>query len=171
MQYSKQRRSIIVLLGFGAIVLGAAQLGAFSGSRPKSIGVVESRLSPPSLAPNSVSSQAALYPNHPQRQYAEIAPLVYQGDGVTAMTRLRAVLERLDRTQVITHEPGYLYAQCATPLMRFVDDVEFALDNRRHVIDVRSASRIGHSDFGVNRERIEKIRVLFAGSPSAVVMN
>lgn len=144
-----------------ALMVGAAQLGAFSGSPPSDIGVKAGRLKPPSPTPNSVSSQAALWPDAPQAASAMIEPLRYSGDGRAAMRKLAAILRTMERTVLVTDEPGYLYAQSTTKLMRFTDDVEFYLDEAAGVIHVRSASRIGHGDRGVNRDRVETIRAAF----------
>ena len=55
-------------------------------------------------------------------------------------------------------KPDYLYAEYSSALFGFVDDVEFYFPPETHIIHVRSASRLGHSDLGVNRKRIEAIR-------------
>jgi uncharacterized protein (DUF1499 family) len=60
--------------------------------------------------------------------------------------------------EIVKREPGYLYVQFTTRLMKYVDDAEFWFDPDKQVIQVRSASRLGKSDLGVNRERIEFIR-------------
>ena len=78
------------------------------------------------------------------------------------MARLKALVQATDGAQIVKSEPGYLYATYSTPLMRYVDDVEFWLDPAGAVIQVRSASRIGKSDLGANRTRIEALRVRFA---------
>ncbi len=148
--------AIVLLLP--ALLIGAAQLGALSGSAPTDLGVKAGRLKPPSSTPNSVTSQAALYPDHPQAARAAIEPLRYPGDGRAAMRKLAAILRATERTVLVTDEPGYLYAQSTTKLMHFTDDVEFYLDEAAGVIHVRSASRVGHGDRGVNRARVEAIR-------------
>ena len=74
------------------------------------------------------------------------------------MQRIRKVVEAMPGAKVVRYDSGYLYAQFTTPMMKFVDDVEFWFDPRAGVIQVRSASRIGRKDFGVNRERIEGLR-------------
>lgn len=61
-------------------------------------------------------------------------------------------------------EPDYLYAQYTTPLMKYVDDVEFWFDPVKGAVQVRSASRIGQSDLGANRKRIEAVRAALAAS-------
>ena len=171
MTRSLVRRTLRALLrlalatgAIGLLAIGAGQLGAWSGRPPPDLGVVDGRLRPPSPTPNSVSSQADLYPDHPQRDYARIAPLRYQGDGRAALQQLAAVLTRQERTEVVRLEPDYLAARSQTPLMRFTDDLEFVLSAREGVIHLRSASRLGYGDRGVNRARIEAIRLAFAAA-------
>ncbi len=147
---------IVILLPLLALL--AAQFGAFKGTAPTTLGIRDGRLKPPSKTPNSVTSQAGLYPDHPQAQRAAIAPLTFKGDGKAAMQKIARILRGMDRTEIVTEQPGYLYAQCTTQLMRFTDDVEFWLDESAGVIHVRSASRIGHGDRGVNRARVEAVR-------------
>ena len=151
-------------LAIGAIaiaVFSAGQVGLFAGSPPTNLGVSEGRLQEPSLNPNSVSSQTALYPGHPQLTYAAIAPLQFQGDGEAAMNRLTAILAQSPGTVIVSRDPGYVYAQCSTTVLKFTDDVEFWLDKPKGVIQFRSASRLGRKDFGVNRARMEAIRAKF----------
>ena len=140
----------------------AGRLGALSGRQPENLGLREGKLKPPSKTPNSVSSQAALWPQHPQRERAAIAPLAMRGDGPATMARLAVVIEAMQGARIVERRPGYLYAQYTSELMRFVDDVEFWFDPAAGVIQVRSASRIGHGDRGVNRARIEEIRARLA---------
>ena len=147
----------LVVIGVGAI--GAGQAGLFQGRAPNDLGVRDGRLKPPSATENSVTSQAALYPDHPQRRYADIAPLPLRGDGPATIARIKAVVGAMAGAKIVRSEPDYLYAQYTTRLMKFVDDVEFWFDPVRKVIQVRSASRLGNRDFGVNRARIEAIRL------------
>lgn len=151
--------SAIVTLS--ALLLIAGQAGLLRGEAPADLGAPGGRLKPPSATENSVTSQADLYPDHPQRTYARIAPLRYSGDGPAALARLADLLAAMPRTTVITRQPHYLYAQCSTRWLGFTDDVEFVLDSAAGVIHVRSASRIGRKDFGVNRARVEQIRAQF----------
>ncbi len=154
--------AIMFFVAVAAAVLAAGQLGLLRSSAPGDLGVHGGRLKPPSATPNSVSSQAGLYPGHPQFSYANIEPLRYVGDPAKAMDRLEAVVRSMDRTVVVTREPQYLYAQSSTAMLKFTDDVEFWIDPSNGVIHVRSASRLGRKDFNVNRERVEKIRAQFA---------
>lgn len=151
----------IALLGFAGVIAG--QLGALAGSPPKRLGVAEGRLKPPSSTPNSVSSQASLYPGHPQLAYAAMEPIKLKGDGAGTMRRLAELLRASAGVQLVTDDPDYLYAQWSTPVLKFTDDVEFWLDRQAGVIHFRSASRIGRKDFGVNRARMESIRAQLGG--------
>jgi len=146
--------------------LAAGRLGLLQGQAPSDLGVRNGQLKAPSTTPNSVSSQAAMLANHPRRVEAQIAPLHYQGDGAAAFARLAGLVAGTDGARVVKSEPGYLYATYTTPILRFVDDVEFWLDPAGSVVQVRSASRIGHGDWGVNRARIEALRARFEGQPS-----
>ncbi len=150
----------VVLAAVAAVVAG--QLGFLGGTAPADLGVRDGKLKPPSKTENSVSSQAVLYPDHPQRRYADIAPLALRGDGPATVAKIKAIVEGMDGATVIRSDPGYLYAQFTTRLMKYVDDVEFWFDPANQVIQVRSASRVGRSDFGVNRKRIEAVRAALA---------
>ncbi|MDO8698985.1 MAG: DUF1499 domain-containing protein [Rhodoferax sp.] len=154
---------LVVLMVLAIALVIAGQLGAFSGKPPQKLGVIDGKLRPPSRTPNSVSSQADLYPDHPQKDYAGIAPLHYTGDGNAAMEKLANVLDKSERTVIVTREPGYIYAQSSTALFKFTDDMEFWLDQPNKVIQIRSASRLGRKDFGVNRARMEALRTRFSG--------
>ena len=149
----------IIVVGLPAAALVAGQLNMLSGRRPQDLGERDGLLKPPAAAAwNSVSSQAA---RHPHTDYHEIAPLPYQGDRSAAFSRLAAIVEATPGATVITSQPGYLYAEFQTPLLKFVDDVEFLLDQPASVIQMRSASRLGRKDFGANRKRLEAIRQRF----------
>lgn len=151
----------LVLLAF-AVAL-AAQFGLLRGRMPNDLGARDGRLKPPSMTRNSVSSQAGLYPDHPQRAYAQIAPFPATDGGPQTLERLRRVVEGMDGAKVVKSDPGYLYVQFTTRWMKFVDDCEFWFDPRAGVVQVRSASRLGREDFGVNRERVEAIRARLGG--------
>lgn len=148
-------------------VLLAARFSAFAGHVPDDLGVSAGRLKPPSLTANSVSSQANLYLDHPQRAYASIDPLtLLPGQSPEAsMTRLAEEIGKRDGVAITERKPDYLRAEARTRWMGFVDDLEFWFNPARQVIEVRSASRLGRKDFGVNRERIEAIRQAYLQAP------
>lgn len=134
-----------------AVARKEERLFKLRGTRPSNLGVKDGRLAACSSSPNCVSSQAD------DRQHG-ISPLAFRGDAVTAMEKLAGVVAAIPRTQVMQSRSDYLYVEFATPL-GFVDDVEFYCDGK--AIQVRSASRLGYSDLGVNRKRIEAIRAAF----------
>ncbi len=121
----------------------------FPGKRPKGLGVKEGRLAPCPNKPNCVSSQAS------DRKH-QIAPLPGGPDKSSAMQKLKAIVQGMPGTTVVESSADYLYVEFATRLLGFVDDVEFFHDGTK--IQVRSASRLGYSDMGVNRKRVEAIR-------------
>jgi uncharacterized protein (DUF1499 family) len=145
-------------------VLLAARVGVFSGKAPANIGVRDGKLKPPATTPNSVTSQTDLWPDAPRKDEARIAPIAMQGDGKATIAKIAQVIEDLPGSHLVERRDDYLYAQFTTPLMRFVDDVEFWFDPAAGVVQVRSASRVGRKDFGVNRARVENIRARLAAS-------
>ncbi len=153
---------LIVAVALAVMPVAAGQLGWLQGTPPTDLGVREGRLKPPSATENSVSSQTALYPDHPQRHYADIAPLAVQGDGPATLARIKTIVQGMAGAEVINSDTDYLYAQFTTRWMKFVDDVEFWFDPVNNVIQVRSASRVGRGDLGVNRQRIEAVRAALA---------
>jgi uncharacterized protein (DUF1499 family) len=130
-------------------------MGLLSGKRPADLGVRNGSLKAPPSSPNAVSSQVT-------GGYHQIAPLVYKGSQEQAMKALKQVVESTPNTRIIETKPDYLYAEYASALMGFVDDVEFYLPPGGKIIHVRSASRLGYSDLGANRKRIEAIRARLA---------
>jgi uncharacterized protein (DUF1499 family) len=152
---------ILIALAIAIVALGliiAGQAGMLRGKAPDDLGLKDGKLKGPALTPNSVTSQADLWLDHPRRTYAAIAPLKASGDGSTEMKKIADALKSMPRTTIIKQEPGYIYAQSTTALLKFTDDIEFSLDAGKGIIDVRSASRLGQKDFGVNRARVEAIR-------------
>lgn len=126
----------------------------FAGKRPTNLGVQQGKLTPCPNTPNCVNSQS-------QDAVHKIEPLTFNSTAAEAMTQLKKVIESHERTKIISEAQNYLYTEFTTKIMGFVDDVEFYLDEAAKVIHVRSASRLGQSDLGVNRSRIETIRTKF----------
>jgi uncharacterized protein (DUF1499 family) len=151
--------ALVAVLLLAALLLIAGQAGWLSGRAPADLGVREGRLKPPSRTPNSVSSQADLHAGSGALvDYARIAPLAAGPDPAATMARLRALIEATPGARIVESRPDYLYVQFTTRWLKFVDDAEFWAAEREGVIHVRSASRLGRKDFGVNRARIEGIR-------------
>ena len=156
---------LYALVALVVAVFVAGQAGFLAGKEPPDLGIKDGKLKPPSRTENSVSSQAGLYPDHPMKAYAEIAPFKFTGDGRAAINRIKRIVETTEGARIVRAEPTYLYAQFQTRWLKFVDDVEFFADDDAKLVHVRSASRIGRGDLGVNRTRIEAIRARFAAQP------
>jgi len=132
----------LLTLGFKLMPKGQAKLGLVAG-----------QLSPCPNTPNCVCSED-------NSASAYVAPFAFKGVDESAWLRAKqAVISSGGRIQ--TDEQTYLSAIFSTKWLGFVDDVELRLDADNDVIHVRSASRLGRSDFGVNRERVERLRMLF----------
>jgi uncharacterized protein (DUF1499 family) len=126
----------------------------FNWRRPANLGVTNGRLAPCRRSPNCVSSQA-----DPTDKEHYIAPIEFRG----SMPSLRAALAELPLASIVAAEGEYLYAEFRTPILRFVDDVEFL--KAGDLLHVRSASRLGRRDFKANRNRVEQLRALIRSLP------
>ena len=153
-----QNRPPPIQRGFWAVLiftlfplLGLIILSLFSQLRPPEIGLVGGTLRACPNSPNSVSSLA-------ESEDQRVSPLPMMGDRDKSVEMLTQVIENMPRASVITVAGPYLHAEFQTRLLRFVDDVEFLIDPDAKVIHIRSASRSGHSDLGVNRQRVEVLR-------------
>ena len=159
--------SLLALLCFGIGFLGmtlpaqAALPGLghlFAGNAPTNLGLKADHLAPCPASPNCVLSQ------DPDPAHA-ILPLVYASDRATAYQTLKTILSTFPRTQIITETEDYIRVEFQTRWLGFVDDAEFYFPEETVVIQVRSASRLGESDLGVNRERLEAIRLKMDAIP------
>jgi len=130
------KKSLISLIPF---------LAACAGEPPTDIGMRDGRLSPCPDSPNCVSSFES-------DETHSIAPMA------ASLDQVREVLLSLDEANIVNEQDNYLYAEFTSRIMGYVDDVEFLFDPASGVTHVRSASRLGHSDLGANRKRIENIR-------------
>ena len=126
---------------------------SFSGTRPTNLGMNNGQFAACPNSPNCVLSQA---PVSDTEHY--IAPLAYTGTATEAIGKLTSVIQSAGNAQIVQSTDRYIYAEFTSKLMGFVDDVEFFVDDSAKVIQVRSASRLGQSDLGVNRKRIEEVR-------------
>ena len=121
------------------------------GRMPEEIGVERGALAPCPDKPNCVSSFA-------DDADHQIAPLATLGTSLAAWQGLQSIVEADSSAEIITSSDDYLHAVYTSMLMRYRDDVEFLLREGKNEIAVRSASRVGHGDMGVNRKRVEAIR-------------
>ena len=138
-----------------ALATAAATVLGCRMNRPPVLGPVAGKLLPCPGSPNCVGSQDP-DPGH------QIAPLPARGPIKETMGKLKAAVLAQPRTRVTEEREGYLRAESTSLLFRFVDDVEFLYDGPAQVVHVRSASRVGHSDLGVNQRRVEKLRSALA---------
>jgi len=128
-------------------------LTACAGERPNNLGARGGLLAACPASPNCVASQAV-------DEKHRIQPLAFSDDLDAAFARLKRVLGRRGDATIIEERPDYLRVELRTRL--FVDDGEFLLDRAQRVIHLRSASRLGYSDLGKNRSRMEELRREFS---------
>ena len=95
------------------------------------------------------------------RNKYRVQPLSYRADKAIARMRLLDILNTYPEATIITNTSHYIHATFTTSILRFVDDVEFLFDATSQQIHVRSASRSGYYDFGVNARRVARLRTQF----------
>lgn len=152
------RHTMIWLIGIaGAVVLLIAVIALSPKGQPQ-VGISNGQLRTCPGSPNCVSSEfggEAFY----------IAPLAFTGDRERAWSSIREAV-RSAGGAIQSEGNGYLWATFTSRVLRFVDDLELRMDADNSVIHVRSASRVGYSDLGVNRKRVEQVRSLFSPTQS-----
>ena len=121
---------------------------------PDNLGLKNQLLSPCPGTPNCVSSQE-------KNSQHRIQPITFEGSLELAKERLHRVINSIRGTRIITQDFLYWHVEFTTQLLRFIDDVDFCFDESQSLIHVRSASRQGYWDLGVNRRRVETIRSKF----------
>jgi uncharacterized protein (DUF1499 family) len=114
------------------------------------------RLAPCPDKPNCVSTQSS----DPAKR---MPALGFDADVELVRAAILDVLARSRGAEVVKAEPDYIHAEFTTLIFRFVDDVEFIIDGPKRRIDFRSASRVGHSDLGTNRRRMEALSQKLTG--------
>jgi uncharacterized protein (DUF1499 family) len=128
-----------------------------TGVRPANLGIKDGKLAPCPSTPNCVSSQSS-----DREHFAE--PLPFTGTATEAHAAITKVILSMKRSRIITDTDRYIHAEFTSAIFRFVDDVEFQFDEGAKLIHVRSAARLGYSDLGVNRKRVEDIRARWMAS-------
>jgi uncharacterized protein (DUF1499 family) len=109
------------------------------------------RLSGCSGPPNCVSSES-------EDSRRSVAPMQLLGDSASQWEAIQDVVGRLPRSRIIKATDRYLHVTLKSRVLGFVDDLELKLDPQTKTISIRSASRSGYFDFGVNRRRVENLR-------------
>lgn len=151
-------KMVLAIIG-GLITLAVVGLFALSltASVPETVGLKNGRLAECPDSPNCVSSQASDAGHR-------IEPIRFEGSADGALDTLSGIVAASPRTTIVSRNSNYIHAEATSAFFRFTDDVEFLLDPAERVIHVRSASRVGKSDFGVNRKRVETLREKFHAS-------
>ena len=120
---------------------------ACSGSNPIS---KQGAMAPCPKSPNCVSSR--------EDGEAKIKAFKLTDNAIVAWPEITESVNAMSRTKIVEQSPSYLHAEATSLIFRFVDDLELELLSDGKTVDIRSASRVGHSDMGVNRERVESLR-------------
>ena len=152
---NKRSKRILISLAFVIVlIVGAlAMMSVFSG-KPTNLGVVDGRLADCPSSPICVSTQA-------EDADHQMEPIPFTGSADEAMQRVKDLIAEMPRTKIVTVDGNYLHVKFRSAFFRFVDDAEFLIDTEEHVIHFRSASRVGYSDLGMNRRRMEQIAAGF----------
>jgi uncharacterized protein (DUF1499 family) len=138
-------KTILIILLFGSI------LSSCSDEKLPLVGIRESRLTPCPDSPNCISSQGS------DSAYT-VEPLTCDSEAEKIIADLKVVVGSMKGATIVSESAAYLHVEFQSDVFRFIDDVEFMVDDMAKVVHVRSASRVGYYDFGVNRRRVEKIR-------------
>lgn len=146
------------LTALAVCVFTVLALTACWGGPPAAVGEAKTsgKLPPCPDSPNCVSSQAS-----PDDAVHYLPPLRYTGTADEAKRKLLAVIAAMPRTKIVTDQGSYVHVEYTSAVMRFVDDVQFVIDDADRRIDFRSASRLGRGDMGANRGRMEEISTRF----------
>ncbi len=123
----------------------------------KPIGIIDGKFHPCPKSPNCVSTQST-------DKKHRMEPIQYSSTVDEAKGKIKNIITSFKRTKLITETENYLHFEFRTATFKFVDDVEFYLDDKEKLIHFRSAARLGWSDMGVNRKRMGKIRELYSGA-------
>ncbi|MCS5421221.1 MULTISPECIES: DUF1499 domain-containing protein [Psychrilyobacter] len=138
------------------LILSLLLLVGCASAPKKETGIIKGKFYPCPSSPNCVSSMA------PEGDPHYIEPILY--NNITrelAVAKIIMILETLKNTTVVEYRDEYIRAEVRSSFFKFIDDVEFYFPKEKKIIHVRSLARSGYSDFGVNRKRMEKIRVKF----------
>jgi uncharacterized protein (DUF1499 family) len=133
----------------GGLIM-AVILTSASGADGERLGVTEGKFAPCPDSPNCASTQSG-------RKGHVMKPLPYLQTREASREKILSILKGMKRTEIVKLTESYIHAECRTALWRFVDDVEFFLDENARVVHFRSASRVGYYDFGLNRRRMNEI--------------
>ena len=148
---------IVLALGIGLPILLLAGL-SMTSNPPDNLGVSGGQLAACPDSPNCVCTQAS-------DEQHRMDPIPWSASTAAAMDRIEQVLQQMSRVKIVRVTDNYLHAEARSLIFRFVDDIEFLVDEESSLIHFRSASRSGYSDLGANRKRMEQFRDLFLQTP------
>jgi uncharacterized protein (DUF1499 family) len=150
-----RKRMVYLIVGLVVFlpVIAFAVLSALA-TEPKNLGAVDGRLAACPNSPNCVSTLAT------DNQH-KIDAIEFDGSPDDALRQLKLAIAAISRMKIVRETDNYIHAEATSFIFRFTDDVEFFIDRQAKVIHFRSASRVGHSDLGANRARMERIRNAF----------
>jgi uncharacterized protein (DUF1499 family) len=147
-------RGLLALLVLALLAIIGTVIAARIVGPPQQLGVRGGMLTPCPETPNCVATQGA----NPEQQ---MEPIPYDSSAEEAQERLRRIVSGMERSTILEERPGYLHVLFRSPTMGFPDDVEFLFDTEAQVIHFRAAARMGQSDMGANRARMEQISAAF----------
>lgn len=145
----------IVIVLLGVIVILLLVMVAKNTKTPSNLGVTTGKLAPLPKSPNAVSSQT----ENVERQ---VPPFPFKGTLEESKSAILKILGEYGNIAVVSNDGDYIHAISTTRLMKFKDDLEFFFDEQAALIHFRSASRVGYSDRGLNRERYNRLDKLYA---------
>lgn len=141
-------RSTIGVLIIMGLLCGCA------GKPPEKRGLEDGNLLGCPDKPNCVSTAKG-----PSARF--VSPFEYSGERAEAISTMEQIVKEMKNANIREEGDGYLWVECSSKVFGFVDDLEIYFPLEKQVVYIRSASRLGYSDFGVNRKRVEKIRERF----------
>lgn len=140
---------VVVVVATGLFLLLRWLIGNAT-PRPETLGLQNGQLPPCPDSPNCVSTSDT-------DSLHGMEPIAFSGTSAEAHDQLIAILSAETNATILTDQPDYIHAEFRSPLLQFVDDVEFHINTDANQIEFRSASRLGYSDLGANRQRMEAI--------------
>ncbi len=150
MKLTKRRTLALGLLAVALVPLGGLTMLSLFSKTPTNLGVHDGRLAPCPPTPNCVCTQC----DDPQHH---MPPIPFTGDAASIKRRIRQVVENMPRAKIVEESDNWLRAEFKSAIFRFVDDVEFLIDEPAQIVHFRSASRVGYSDLQANRKRMAAI--------------
>jgi uncharacterized protein (DUF1499 family) len=148
--------AIGLIVAVGAVIFGLARASSQTPHRSElKLGVTDGQLTECPDSPNCVSTHAS---PEDETHYAE--PISYSGERAAVRERVLSHLREKPRTDIITNDEDYIHAEVRSRIFRFVDDLELYFPDEQKVVHLRSASRVGEGDMGVNRKRYEEMKAV-----------